>query len=323
MTLMWTILITVSLQVILIYVCVKLWINRKYKRPLKLFRSMLEDVAEGYIPEEASLRQLGAADHQICDAYSKVIAINQAMLRNVDHLEKGFEEERHAKLKQIELTRSYERFVPHQFLDNLQKSSILDIRLGDHVHTEMTILFSDIRGFTSLSERMTPAETFRFLNEYLAHMEPIVKKRGGFIDKFIGDAVMALFHSPDDAVAAGLDMLQSLERFNAERSIQGEPPVDIGIGINTGKLMLGIVGGSTRMEGTVISDAVNLASRIEALNKTYGTRLLISESTYNALQSNSFHCLDLGRSVVTGKSQAVKIYEVVSNRHALEGGNQL
>ena len=174
--------------------------------------------------------------------------------------------------------RAYRRFLPYQFMKLLGKASISDIKLGDNVEKNMTILFSDIRDFTSLSESMTPRENFRFINSYLKEMEPALFQSHGFIDKYIGDAIMAIFPtSADDALRAALAMLKRLRGFNATRRRSGAPAIRIGIGLNTGLAMAGAVGGLHRMETTVISDAVNLASRIESLTKTYGVPLLISE----------------------------------------------
>jgi class 3 adenylate cyclase len=234
------------------------------------------------------------------------------MMRTVDNLEKGFEEERLAKLKQVELTNAYEKFVPHEFIGFLNKESITQVRLGDHVQLRMTVLFSDMRSFTSLSERVTPEESFRFLNRYLTAMEPVVQKHGGFIDKYIGDAIMALFHQgADQAVRSAISMMAELKRINEDRTSGGLEPLRIGIGLNTGELMLGIVGGENRMEGTVISDAVNVAARMEDLNKTYGTSILISEQTAGSLRyPGEFHIRKLDRLRVKGMETPIGIYEV-------------
>jgi adenylate cyclase len=208
------------------------------------------------------------------------------------------------------LNQAYGRFVPREFLSFLQKESIIDVQLGDQVQQEMSVLFSDIRAFTSLSERMTPAENFAFINTYLSRMEPAIIENNGFIDKYIGDAIMALFSGgADDAVKAGIAMLRNLARYNLIRQIEGQIPIQIGIGINTGSLILGTVGGCNRMDGTVISDAVNLASRIEGLTKMFNALLLISEYTYSDLQEH-YAIRRIGRVKVKGKLQPVTIYEV-------------
>jgi PAS domain S-box-containing protein len=208
------------------------------------------------------------------------------------------------------LTDAYGRFVPHEFLHFLGYESILEVKLGDQVQKEMSVLFSDIRDFTSLSETMTPAENFQFINAYLSRMEPAITDNFGFIDKYIGDAIMALFDgSADDAVKAGIAMLEELNEYNISRTRPDCPPLQIGIGINTGSLMLGTVGGQSRMDSTVISDAVNLASRVESLTKEYGVSMLITQNTF--IELNDFYDLRLiDRVTVKGKSQMVTVYEV-------------
>ena len=208
------------------------------------------------------------------------------------------------------LTDAYGRFVPHEFLHFLGYESILEVKLGDQVQKEMSVLFSDIRDFTSLSETMTPAENFQFINAYLSRMEPAITQNFGFIDKYIGDAIMALFDgSADDAVKAGIAMLEELNEYNISRNRPDCPPLQIGIGINTGSLMLGTVGGQSRMDSTVISDAVNLASRVENLTKEYGVSMLITQNTF--IELNDIYDLRLiDRVTVKGKSQMVTVYEV-------------
>lgn len=207
------------------------------------------------------------------------------------------------------------RFVPHQLLELLGKESILDIERGHQVERKMTILFSDIRGFASMSEKMSPQQCFDFINAYLAAMEPVVLGHGGFIDKYIGDAVMALFPARgDDALAAALGMLAQLSRFNAERPVFPgieTAPVKIGIGMNSGLLMLGAIGGKSRVEITVISDAVNLAARVEQLTKTWQTPILITQHTLNSIRHPSQYAIRfIDRVRVRGRHLAQSIYEV-------------
>jgi adenylate cyclase len=211
-----------------------------------------------------------------------------------------------------ELTDAYGRFVPHQFLNLLGYESIIDVNLGDQVQQEMSVLFADIRDFTTLSETMTPQENFNFINAYLSRMEPAITSNNGFIDKYIGDAIMALFSDfADDAVKAGIAMLNILTNYNEDRQRVGYVPIQIGIGINSGSLMLGTVGGKSRMDSTVISDAVNLASRIEGLTKDYCVPLLISHQTLERLRNPADYAIRIVDKVqVKGKSQYVVVYEV-------------
>ncbi len=211
-----------------------------------------------------------------------------------------------------DIVSAYSRFVPHQFVQLLGKDSVVDIDLGESLEKKMTILFSDMRDFTTLSESMTPRQNFEFINTYLERMEPVITKYHGVIDKYIGDAIMALFPTgPDDALDGAIGMLDTLAAYNKEREAIGHRPIFIGIGLNTGLMMLGTVGGRNRMESTVISDAVNLASRVESMTKSYGTSLLITEHTYCGLKDPSRYGIRFAdRVMVKGKTQPQSVYEV-------------
>lgn len=207
---------------------------------------------------------------------------------------------------------AFGRFVPRQFLELLGRKHIADVELGDHVEKEMTLLFSDIRDFTALSESILPEENFRFINSYLSVMEPVVSRHQGIIDKYIGDGIMALFPgSADDGLRSGIDMLRRLVSYNDGRSRAGYQPIRIGIGINTGLVMMGTVGGHNRMDSTVIGEAVNFASRLETMTKVYGTPLIISEHTLHSLADPSAYCIRfLDRLTVKGRYQAQSVYEI-------------
>ncbi|MBK7058476.1 MAG: HAMP domain-containing protein [Leptospiraceae bacterium] len=208
---------------------------------------------------------------------------------------------------------AYNRFVPQEFLKFLKKDSILDIHLGDQVQTEMTVLFSDIRSFTNLSETMTPKENFDFLNSYLERVGPVIRKHNGFIDKYIGDAIMALFpYEPEDSIKACVEMHKVIQVYNVRREQHGYKPIKIGVGIHTGNLMLGTIGENQRMDGTVIADAVNLASRIEGLTKMYGASTIISERTFFGLSDPDRYQYRLLDNVqVKGKKEVISIFEIL------------
>jgi PAS domain S-box-containing protein len=210
-----------------------------------------------------------------------------------------------------QINQAYERFVPRRMLNLLGKDSIIQVNLGDQVEREMTILFADIRGFTSISEQMTPLDVFEFINNYLGQMEPIILAHHGIIDKYIGDAIMAVFPSANDAVNAALTMLATVTVYNRLLRRARLPPLYIGIGLNTGPVMVGTIGGFNRMDGTVLADAVNTASRVEGLTKIYQASLLLTETTYQQLEPalrNHSRVLDIVK--VRGKSAAVTIYEI-------------
>ena len=213
------------------------------------------------------------------------------------------------------------QYVSKDVYDHLVADPTL-ARLGGQ-RREMTVLFSDIRGFTTVSEKGQPEDIVRTLNEYFTQMVAIVFRHTGTIDKFVGDMVMALFGAPledplsaDHAVDAALEMLDELHRLNLKWTAEGRPVLDIGIGINTGPMIAGNIGSDQIMSYTVIGDAVNLGSRLESLNKNYSTRIIISENTKRRL-TKSYDFRPLGDVVVKGKSQPVAIFEVVSPTNPL------
>lgn len=218
-----------------------------------------------------------------------------------------------SKVEKLSLT--FSRFVPRQFLTLLNRNSITDVTLGDAIQKDMTILFADIRQFTSISEKMTPRESFLFINDFFGLMGPVIREYGGFVDKYIGDGIMALFPgSPESALRAAIRMRHVLAKYN--KAHPEKPSINIGIGIHTGKIMLGTIGEQERMESTVISDDVNLASRMEGLTKKYGAPLVISGSVFYSLKNVrefSFRHLDVIK--VKGKNIPVVVIEILNGYH--------
>jgi class 3 adenylate cyclase len=176
------------------------------------------------------------------------------------------------------------RFVPAAFLEFLGKESLAAVSSGDQVRRRMTMFFADIRSFTTLSEGMTPKENFDFVNDYFSVMGPVIRACGGFIDRYLGDAIMALFpRSPQDAVDAGFRMREALAGFNAARVEKGLVPVDFGVGIHTDDVILGVVGQSNRLSVTVISEAVDLVNRLEAATKEHHVGMVVTQSVWDGL----------------------------------------
>jgi two-component system sensor histidine kinase ChiS len=176
----------------------------------------------------------------------------------------------------------------------------------------MTVMFADVRGWTSLSEGMTPQESFNFINAYLRRVSPVIKVNNWFIDQFYGDGVMALFPDyPDDALQAAMDMRAAVSEYNQERESNGFEPIEIGIGIHIGDLMLGIIGSKERMQGAVVADAVNLAARLEGLTRTYGSSVALSEMTLSHLgDADRYKHRFLDKVLVKGKIHPVSVYEM-------------
>jgi signal transduction histidine kinase/DNA-binding response OmpR family regulator len=208
---------------------------------------------------------------------------------------------------------SYSRFIPHEFLKTLGKESIMDVNLGDQTEKEVTIQFSDIRDYTTLSENMTPKENFEFLNSFLSKMGPIIRNNHGFIMQYLGDGLMSIFlDDPKNAINASIEMLSQVEAYNISRENKSRKRISIGIGMHTGTLMLGVIGDKQRMDVNVVSDSVNTASRMEGLTKYYGASVIISEFTLAGLQENyNVAHRFLGLVKVKGKTQPLKIYEIL------------
>ena len=207
---------------------------------------------------------------------------------------------------------AFSRFVPQEFLRALGKTHIVDVKLGDQVQLDMAILFSDIRSFTALSEKMTPEQNFAFLNSYLSRMNPFIWENGGFIDKYIGDAIMALFpKGSGSALSAAIGMLSHIPLYNQQRKGFGYDPLRIGIGIHAGSVMLGVIGHERFMQGTVIADAVNVASRLQDLTKLYEVSLLVSNHVLFDLEDpNAYNYRFMDKVKLKGKEEAASVYEV-------------
>lgn len=211
------------------------------------------------------------------------------------------------------------RYMDKEIVDQVMKSG----GALEGSEQEVTMLFSDIRGFTSISEAIGARETVSMLNEYFTDQFDVIKRNGGILDKYIGDAIMALFGAPfarsgdaDRAVQAAVDMVHSLRGFNERRAAAGKTTIEIGVGLNTGQAILGSIGSPKQMGYTAIGDSVNLASRLEAATRLYGVDILMSESTLHSLTA-PVPVREIDRLRVKGKTEPVSIFEVLA-QHSVD-----
>ena len=264
-------------------------------------------ISKPFQPEEVHVR---VNTHLTMSRLKQSLAEKNEELRAYSEGLEAKVKERTAEL--ASLNNVYERFVPREFIDLLQKNSILEINLGDQVSRKMTVMFADIRGWTTLLEKMTPEEAFSFINAYLRRVNPVIKGCNGFIDQYYGDGVMALFPgTPDDAVRAAVRMQEAVAGYNREREKAGFGPIGIGIGLHRADLMLGVIGSEDRMQGAVVADAVNLAARIEGLNKMYGSYVSLSDETLSEMkESDRYRHSFMDKVRVKGREDAVTVYEV-------------
>ena len=274
---------------------VSILISKKLANPITDLTNAVGSVARGNleekIPQSSNTMEL------------KLLASGlTSMVKNIK--EKIFEIEK--------INSSFERFVPKEFLHLLDKKQITDIEVGDSTSLKMSVLFSDMRDFTSISEKMSPNENFTFLNNYLDTLAPAIKENKGFIDKYVGDAVMALFaNNGDDAVKAAISMNLRLNALNDRLQKNNIEKVRMGVGIHCGNLILGTIGQEERIETTVISDTVNASARLETLNKIYGTKILISSQLKENLSNELMSYTRLiDNTQVKGKTDSIEVYEV-------------
>lgn len=206
-----------------------------------------------------------------------------------------------------------ECFVPRSFLEILNIKKIEDVLLGACVKKNISVLFNDIRSFTTLVEKRTPEEAFAFVNRYWTFIAPIIRKHHGYIDQFLGDGLLAIFpNKPEDAIQASMAMMDALAEFNAAQKDKNDDPIKVGVGISTGLAMLGVIGEKGRHVAGIISDVANTAARVEGLNKMYGSRILLSGGTMRALTSRIPYILrKIDHVFLKGKITPTEIYEVI------------
>ncbi|HEV8508805.1 MAG TPA: adenylate/guanylate cyclase domain-containing protein, partial [Chitinophagaceae bacterium] len=221
---------------------------------------------------------------------------------------------REAKEREEAMRLVYEatgKFVPYEFIGSLGHNVITDVKLGDQVEKIVTVLFSDIRDYTSLSEQMSPEENFKFVCAFNERMGPAIRRHNGFINQYLGDAIMAIFpRNAEDALLAAIEMQKEVQHLNKIRNANDQMPIQIGVGMHTGPLIMGITGDKDRMDATTISDTVNIASRLESLTKHYSVNIILSDSSLKQIgQKDGFHLRSLGLVQLKGKREAVEIHE--------------
>ncbi|GAO42528.1 adenylate/guanylate cyclase domain-containing protein [Flavihumibacter petaseus] len=234
-----------------------------------------------------------------------------ASIENSLLYEKSIREAQEREQAMRRVYQAAEKFVPYAFIGSLGHERITDVKLGDQVEKVVTVLFTDIRSFATLSEKMTPEDNFGFICSFNEKMGPIIRKHNGFINQYLGDAIMAIFPLvPQDAIEAALEMQQAVADLNSRRHEKNYPHIQIGIGMHTGPLIMGITGDDERLDAATISDTVNTASRIESLTKYYKADILVTEACARGIETDApFHLRPLGKVQVKGKKESIGIFD--------------
>ncbi len=255
--------------------------------------------------------QYTAADLKLLTALAlqSSAAIESALLYEKNIRESGEREE--AMRKVFEATG---KFVPYEFIRSLGHKEITDVKLGDQVEKIVTVLFSDIREYTTIAEQMTPEENFRFVCSFNERMGPFIRRHNGFINQYLGDAIMAIFPgNAADALAAAVGMQKELLQFNSTRQLNKQAPIQIGVGMHTGSLIMGITGDDQRLDACTISDTVNTAARLESLTKHYKAGIILSQASLDQIEKkDDFHLRNLGLVQLKGKQESIRIHECFS-----------
>ncbi|MBK8966095.1 MAG: response regulator [Lewinellaceae bacterium] len=266
-------------------------------------------IREKYLPSELPIIMI-TAKNQVKDL------VQGLALGANDYLAKPFSKEEFlARVRtQLDLLRIFDvtaRFVPNEFIRALGYERLTEVTLGDHTQREVTVLFSDIRSYTSLAENMTPEENFQFVNAYNGRMGPVIRKHNGFVNQYLGDGIMAIFpQAAEQALQAAIDMQTELQAYNENRRKKGQATIRVGMGLHSGPLIMGITGDAERLDATTISDTVNTASRIESLTPYYAVNILLSEDSLQQIPAPERYRLRyLGIVQVKGRQQPVGIYE--------------
>jgi len=282
-------------------------LNSVMYAPLKVKNNTLGMVILGH----SETKDFTAAELKLLTtiALQSAVAIESAQL-----YQKGL---RAAKEREEAITAIHkvsQKFVPNEFIKSLGKDRLTEVSLGDLVEKEVTVMFVDIRDFTTISENLNPKDNFLFINSFNKRMGPIIRKNQAFIMQYLGDGFMALFpNGAQHALRAAVEMNKELEIFNQERKVKNRLPIKIGIGMQNGNLIMGITGDIDRLDAAIISDTVNTASRIEGLSKHFGTNILITQDCIdNLTHPEEFNFRFLGPVRVKGKQKPIQLYECIN-----------
>jgi adenylate cyclase len=284
--------------IVLIIIAVFSFLMYRMTRPLRVLKKSFEEAASG---NSEALIQLKTGDESedLSEGFNKMFNKMSEKIRQ--------------RIEKITLIgESYSRFVPYQLRKLLNKEEITDVNLGDQSKLNMSIMFSNIRHFYSLSETMTTEENFNFINSFLSRIGPVIPQNSGFINKYLGAGIMALFQNKaEDALNAAIQMRSVLDAYNDHRLQVGYKKIDFGIGIHKCQVMMGIVGEEKRLEGTVIAEGVNLAETLEKITITFGASILVTSSVMDEISNKDrYQYRLLGRLILGDKNQPVTIYDV-------------
>ena len=268
-----------------------------------------EKIREKYLPSELPILMI-TAKNQVSDLVEGLtVGANDYIAKPFSKSEFLARVKTHLNLHRINTFTG--RFVPYEFVRSLGKETITDIQLGDHVEKEVTVVFSDIRDYTRISEQLSPEATFGLVTAYSRRLGPVIERNEGFVNQFQGDGIMALFlRGAEDAIKAAIEMQKVISEYNQTRIQRGWEPLRMGIGMDTGKLIMGIIGDEKRNDATTISDTVNTASRMEGMAKFFRASVIVSGDTLKKADDlSSYHYRYLGKVQVKGKERAKEIYE--------------
>ena len=276
---------------------------RAFEQPLVEMKTAVQGIQQGSLEPQLTATSTDELGH---------------LAEGINHMAQGLREKEFMK-------ETFGKVVAPAVRDHLLKGNL---QLGGEMRVA-TVLFCDLRGFTALSEKLTPAQVVEMLNVHFDTMSRCIEGEGGLINKFIGDAIMAVWGVPEskgndalNAVNATIEMRRALLEFNKDRGSDKKPIIKIGSGLNTGPVLAGQIGSEDRLDYTVIGDAVNLASRVETLNKPFGTDILISEDTYKIVK-DEFDCEPMQKIKVKGKSEPQQIYAVLRKKSDKNGPKNL